>query len=47
VLIHSGYALSAERARSWLGSERGGRTMNRVGGATFVFFGAALARARR
>jgi homoserine/homoserine lactone efflux protein len=47
VLIHSGYALSAQRARSWLGSERGGRTMNRVGGATFVFFGAALATARR
>ena len=47
VLIHSGYALSAQRARSWLGSERGGRTMNRVGGATFVFFGAALATAKR
>ena len=46
VLIHSGYALSAQRARSWLGSERGGRTMNRVGGATFVFFGAALATAK-
>ena len=47
VVIHSGYALSAQRARSWLGSERGGRTMNRFGGATFVFFGAALATAKR
>jgi homoserine/homoserine lactone efflux protein len=46
VVIHSGYALGAQRARRWLGSERGGRTMNRVGGATFVFFGAALVRAK-
>lgn len=47
VLIHSGYALTATRARGWLTSERGGRTLNRVGGATFLFFGAALATAKR
>lgn len=47
VLIHSGYALTAERARGWLSSERGGKTMNRLGGATFMFFGAAMATAKR
>jgi threonine/homoserine/homoserine lactone efflux protein len=47
VLIHSGYALTAERARGWLTSERGGKALNRLGGATFVFFGAAMASARR
>ena len=47
VVIHSGYALTAERARSWLGSERGGKTLNRLGGFTFMVFGAAMAGARR
>lgn len=46
ILIHSGYALCAQRARQWLKSERGGRTLNRVGGATFMAFGAMLATAR-
>lgn len=47
VLIHSGYALTAERARGWLTSERGGKALNRLGGATFMCFGAAMASARR
>jgi threonine/homoserine/homoserine lactone efflux protein len=47
VLIHCGYAVTAGRARRWLTSERGGRAMNRVGGAAFMFFGAALATAKR
>jgi homoserine/homoserine lactone efflux protein len=47
VVIHCGYALGAQRARRWLTSERGGRAVNRIGGAAFVFFGAALATARR
>ncbi len=47
VAIHCLYALFAQRARLWLASERGGRTINRFGGAAFVFFGAALAAARR
>lgn len=47
VLIHCLYALTARRARGWLSSEHGGRLLNRIGGATFVFFGAALATAKR
>jgi len=46
-VIHCGYALTAQRAKRWLTSERGGRVVNRTGGAAFVFFGAALATARR
>jgi homoserine/homoserine lactone efflux protein len=47
VVIHCLYALFAHRAGLWLASERGGRTINKLGGATFVFFGAALATARK
>lgn len=47
VVIHSLYAVFAKRARGWLASERGGRTVNKAAAATFVFFGAALATAKR
>lgn len=47
VVIHSVYALFARRAKNWLTSERGGRAVNRTAGATFMFFGAALAAAKR
>jgi threonine/homoserine/homoserine lactone efflux protein len=47
VVIHSGYALSAQRAGRWLRTERGGRTVNRLGGATLCCFGAALATSRK
>jgi homoserine/homoserine lactone efflux protein len=47
VVIHCMYAVSARRAKRWLTSERGGRNVNRAAGATFVFFGAALATANR
>ena len=47
VLIHCGYALTAQWARPGLVSERGGRAVNRLGGAAFVCFGAALATSRR
>ncbi|HEX2965307.1 MAG TPA: LysE family transporter [Syntrophorhabdaceae bacterium] len=47
VLIHCLYALFARRARIWLTSERGGRAINKIGGATFMFLGAALATARK
>lgn len=47
VLIHCLYALTAQRAKTWLTSEKGGRMVNRAGGATFMFFGAALATAKR
>jgi len=47
VAIHSIYARFAGRARSWLATERGARTVNRVAGTAFVAFGAALATAKR
>lgn len=47
LVIHCGYALFAKRAKSWLTSARGGRLVNRAAGTTFVFFGAALATAKR
>lgn len=47
VVIHCLYALFAQRAKLWLTSERGGRAINKLGGATFVFFGAALATAKK
>jgi len=47
VVIHCLYALFAQRAKRWLTSARGGRTINKMGGATFVFFGAALLSAKR
>lgn len=47
VTIHSGYAFFARRAKGWLTSERGGRTVNKSSGAAFVFFGAVLATAER
>jgi homoserine/homoserine lactone efflux protein len=47
LLIHSVYALCARQARAWLSSPRGGRALNRLGGTTFMVFGAALATAKR
>lgn len=47
IIIHILYALSARRARNWLASERGGRTLNRVGGSLFIVLGTALATAKR
>ncbi len=47
VVIHTLYALFARYAKSWLTSERGGRSINRAGGLTFMFFGAVLATARQ
>ena len=47
IVIHGLYAFFARFAKGWLASERGGRVMNRIGGVTFVFFGAALVTAKR
>jgi homoserine/homoserine lactone efflux protein len=47
VVIHCLYSLTAQRARGWLASERGGRLINKAGGAAFVFFGTALATAKK
>lgn len=45
--IHTIYALFAHQARDWLTSERGGRILNKAGGATFMCFGAVLAAAKK
>lgn len=45
--IHTIYALFAQQAKGWLTSERGGRILNKAGGATFMCFGAALAVAKK
>ena len=47
MVIHCLYALFAHKAKRWLTSERGGRNVNKAAGATFIFFGAALAVAKR
>ncbi|HEX7646623.1 MAG TPA: LysE family transporter [Noviherbaspirillum sp.] len=47
VVIHCIYAFSAQRAKAWLVSEKGGRIINKTGAATFLFFGAMLATAKK
>ena len=47
IAIHVMYAVFAKKARHWLTSERGGRSVNKAAGATFVFFGAALASSKQ
>ncbi len=47
VVIHCLYAFFAQHAKTWLTSHRGGRAINKVGGASFLFFGAALAAAKQ
>ncbi|WP_019101968.1 LysE family translocator [Chromobacterium haemolyticum] len=47
ILIHTVYALTAQRARRWLASERGGKWVNKAGGMTFLLFGALLANANK
>lgn len=47
VVIHSIYAFFAGQAKSWLTSDAGSRVISKSAGATFVFFGVALATAKR
>ena len=47
VLIHFLYACLAKKSRLWLTSEKGGRSMNRIGGGTFMCFGLGLASASK
>ncbi len=47
VVIHCMYAFFAKHAKRWLTSERGGRAVNKTAGATFIFFGAALATVKK
>lgn len=43
IVIHSLYALGAQRTRPWLTSETGGSVINRMGGTIFVVFAILLA----
>lgn len=45
VIIHLLYAHLAKSIRNWLSSVKGGRTVNRLGGGAFVFFGVGVASA--
>jgi len=47
VVIHLLYALLAKSVRAWLSSGKGGRVVNRLGGATFMCFGVGLASTSR
>lgn len=47
VVIHTGYALMAGTARGWFNTPGGIRILNRIGGTTFICFGAGLAAAKR
>lgn len=47
IVIHCCYALFARRAQRWLGSERGGRLVNRLAAGMFIVFGGLLAVAHR
>lgn len=47
VVIHCFYALTAQRARRWLATERGGRLVNKAGAATFMLFGVGLAATKK
>ena len=47
VIIHSIYTIFAKRAKGWLVSERGGRIVSKVAATAFMFFGVALATAKR
>lgn len=47
VIIHCIYAATAQKAKLWLTSEKGGNAINKVGATTFVFFGVALSTATK
>lgn len=47
IIIHTSYAFFAHRVQGFLKTGRGGRVMNRVGGAAFIGFGVMLANAKR
>jgi len=47
IAIHLMYAMAAGRAKRWFASPRGRRAINRIGGGTLIFFGAALATANK
>jgi threonine/homoserine/homoserine lactone efflux protein len=47
ILIHFIYAYLAKKSRRWLSSQKGGKSVNRFGGGTFIFFGVGLASASK
>lgn len=47
IAIHLLYALSAHRVKRWLGSPRGRRVFNAIGGGAFIAFGLALATSKK
>ncbi len=47
IAIHFLYSSIAKKARRWFSSQKGGRSMNRVGGTTFIGFGIGLASANK
>jgi len=47
VTIHLLYALLAKKARHWLTTPKGGKTVNKIGGGTFMCFGLGLATASK
>jgi hypothetical protein len=44
MLIHFVYASLTKKARAWLASEKGGRSVNRIGCSTFMLFDVNLAK---
>ena len=43
IVVHTLYALGANSIKGWLTSPRGSKTVNRLGGSVFIFFGVGLA----
>lgn len=47
VIIHSSYALFAQKLKGWFKSNTGGRWMNRIAGSAFIGFGVLLANSQK
>ncbi|WP_335944255.1 LysE family translocator [Pseudomonas sp. G166] len=47
VLVHSGYALTAQVARGWLSTSKGARIAGKLSGITFMGFGVLMASASK
>ena len=47
LVIHTVYTLGANAIKGWLLSDKGSKTVNRVGGSVFILFGFGLATSQR
>ncbi len=47
ILVHTIYGFAAKAIKHWLTSEKGSKTVNRVGGSVFILFGFGLASSQR